>query len=223
MKYLWDENNPEGYKNRSGIYKTKVEYDFIKSHISTTKATICDLGGGSGRFALPLIKSGFDVTVVDLNSDAIELCKQKGIIKSYCCDIRFFKEFGFEIVLAMELFLVTPPADVFKISNQKLINNGLFIFVGTNKNSWRYKLHNLRKKKSENYGELSVKEYKNLLIVNGFEIIDIKGFNWIPFKVNSNNILIPIFSKLESVIFLNKWLYQSPWLLFACKKSKSIS
>jgi len=227
-QYLWDEKNPKGYYNRAGIYKTKVEYDFIKSHILNNQKTmvlsrspqILDLGGGSGRFALPLLKSGFDITVVDLDPKAIELCKHKGITKSYCCDIRNTDLTGFDVILAMELFLVTPPADVFKVSNQKLVKEGLFIFVGTNKNSWRNKLHNLRKRKSKNYGELSVKEYEDLVLVNGFEIIDIKGFNWIPFKVNSNNILIPVIAKLESVLRLNKWLYQSPWLLFACKKIK---
>jgi 2-polyprenyl-3-methyl-5-hydroxy-6-metoxy-1,4-benzoquinol methylase len=218
MKYLWDENNPKGYSNRSGFYKTKKEYQFIRSHISNPKNTILDMGGGSGRFALPLIRSGFDVTVVDLNPDAIELCKQKGITKSFCCDIREFQSAGYDIVLAIELFLVTAPEEVFKLSYQYLLDNGLFIFVGTNKNSWRYKLHNFRKDRSKNYGELSLKEYKFLVANNGFEIIDIKGFNWMPFKVNSNNLLIPFFSQIESITRLGKWLNQSPWLLFACKK-----
>lgn len=222
MLYLWDENNPEGYYNRSGKYKTKVEYDFIKSQISTQQKTILDLGGGSGRFALPLIKSGFDVTVVDLNNHAIELCKQKGITQSYCCDIRNIDMVGFDIVLAIEIFQVTHPAVVFKVANEKLVYNGSFIFVSANKNSWRCKLHNLRKKKSINQGELSIKEYEILLAENGFQISHIKGFNWIPFKVNSNNILIPVFSKIESILRLDKWLNQSPWLLFSCKKISKI-
>lgn len=227
--YRWDEKNPIGYYNRSGIYKTKVEYDFIESHISNliaigSKKSILDLGGGSGRFALPLLKSGFDVTVVDLDSNAIELCKQKGITKSYCCDIRnLVLPGGYNIALAFEVFLGVSPAEVFKVSNQQLVNEGLFIFAATNKNSWRNKLHNLRKVKSKNYGDLSINEWERLLSANGFEIIDIKGFNWMPFLLASNNILIPAFSKLESILRLGKWLNQSPWLLFACKKVNSIS
>src|SRR5450759_2844007 len=134
LNYQWDEKNPKGYYNRSGFYKTKVEYEFIKSHISDYQKTILDMGGGSGRFALPLIKAGYDLTVVDLDLNAIELCKKRGIPKSYCVDIRDFESNVFDIVLAMGLFLVTPPEVVFKIANQKLAKDGLFIFVATNKN-----------------------------------------------------------------------------------------
>ena len=218
LNYQWDEKNPKGYYNRSGFYKTKVEYEFIKSHISDNQKTILDMGGGSGRFALPLIKAGYDVTVVDLDSNAIELCKNKGITKSYLSDIRDFEPDGFDMVLAIELFYVTPPEIVFEIASHKLAKDGLFIFAAINKDSWRYKLHNLRANKSKNYGELSVKEYENLVVENGFSVIDIKGFNWMPFNVSSDNNLIPLFSKIESLFRLYKWLGQSPWLLFACQK-----
>src|ERR1035437_848366 len=220
--FQWEIENPKGYNNRSGIYKTRIEFNFIKSHISNLQKSILDLGGGSGRFALPLIKEGYDVTVVDLDSNAIELCKKRGITKSYCNDIRDFESIDFDIVLAIELFLVTSPKVVLEVANRKVSKNGLFIFTATNKDSWRYKLHNLKTNKSKNYGEFSLSEFENLIIENGFSIIDIKGFNWMPFKVNSNNILIPLISKLESFFRLDKWLGQSPWLLFAVKKGSAL-
>lgn len=218
IKYQWDENNPRGYFNRSGFYKTKVEFEFILKHISENHETILDIGGGSGRFALPLRQSGYDVTVIDLDSDAIDLCKKKGIIKSYCQDIRDFERIGFDIVLAIELFLVTPPDIVFNEAADRLNKDGIFIFVANNKNSWRYKLHSSRSNISKNYGEYSVKEYYSMLKDKGFKVIDVKGFNWLPFKVSSNNFLIPLFTELESLFKLYKWLEQSPFLLFACKR-----
>jgi 2-polyprenyl-3-methyl-5-hydroxy-6-metoxy-1,4-benzoquinol methylase len=220
--FQWDIENPKGYNNRSGIYKTRIEYNFIKSHISNLQESILDLGGGSGRFALPLVMEGYDVTVVDLDSNAIELCKKRGVPKSYCIDIRDFKSINFDIVLAIELFLVTSPKVVLEVASRKLSKNGLLIFTATNKDSWRYKLHNLKTNKSKNYGELSVSEFQNLIAESGFSIIDIKGFNWMPFKVNSNNILIPLISKLESFFRLYKWLGQSPWILFAVKKDSAL-
>lgn len=128
----------------------------------------------------------------------------------------------YDLVLAIELFLVTPPNDVIQIAYNSLRVNGLFITVGTNKKSWRYKLHNLRKKKSTNYGELSLKEYVSIITKNGFDIIEIKGFNWILFRVNSNSMLIPLIAKIETLFRLDKWLDQSPWLLFACIKKEKI-
>lgn len=216
--YLWDQNNPTGYFNRMGFYKTKVELDFILTHVLKKDSHILDLGGGSGRFAIPLMKLGHDVTVVDLDNDAIQLCKARGVEKAYCNDIRNINLPLFDVVLAIELFLVTTPQDVMNVVNNQLKENGIFIFVATNKLSWRYKLHSLRKKKTKNLGEFSLSEYKDMITNKGFEIIDIKGFNWMPFRVNSNSILIPFFTLIESLFRLNKWLGQSPWLLFACRK-----
>lgn len=220
--YQWDENNPSGYNNRMGWYKTKKEYQFINKYLSDKIIKILDIGGGSGRFALPIMKSGFDITVIDLDKSAIEICREKGIAKAFCVDARYFNQNNFDIALAIELFLVTPPEEIFVVANKVLNMNGLLIFVGTNKESWRYKLHNLKKNKSKNFGELSLYEYKTLIDHYGFDVIDIKGFNWMPFSVNSNNSLIPAFSKIESCLKLDKWLNQSPWFLMACKKTRNI-
>lgn len=221
-KYLWDIDNPAGYNNRSGHYKTRLEYDFIIKHLSINHKRILDLGGGSGRFAVPLLKKGLSVTILDINEQAIHLCKQRNIKNSFCIDFRDFDENDFDAVLAIELFLVTPPEDVFKVASDSLNDKGLFIFVATNNNSWRYHLHNLRKKKTINLGEFSIEEYKQMLNTYKFSIIDIKGFNWLPFTVNSNNFLIPVFTYIERKFLLNNWLQQSPWLLFACRKEETI-
>jgi SAM-dependent methyltransferase len=220
--YLWDISNPEGYNNKSGHYKTRVEYEFIINHLSQNLKRILDLGGGSGRFAVPLKAKGFQVTVIDLNEQAIQICKERHIEDSFCMDFRLFEGKGFDVVLAIELFLVTTPGEVFKIASDSLNDNGLFIFVATNKKSWRYRLHNLRKKKTPNLGEYSLNEYKRMLFAFRFSIIDISGFNWMPFRVNSNNILIPVFAFIEKTFFLNQWLTQSPWLIFACRKEGSL-
>jgi SAM-dependent methyltransferase len=219
-EYLWDITNREGYDNKSGHYKTKVESNFIFSHLPQNPARILDLGGGSGRFAVPLTEKGYMVTVLDLNKQAIHLCKERHIEDSHCMDFRFFEGKGFDVVLAIELFLVTPPRDVFRVAANSLHDKGVFIFVATNKKSWRYRLHNLRKKKTPNLGEYSLKEYKRMLNTFRFSISEVRGFNWIPFRVNSNNILIPVFAFIEKVLTLHLWLGQSPWLLFACRKEE---
>jgi SAM-dependent methyltransferase len=219
--YLWDQFNPSGYYNRMGFYKTKLELDFILQHVNTNKKVILDIGGGSGRFAVPLIQKGHEVTVVDLNAEAIRLCKERGVKNAYCKDIRELPPEKYDVVTAIELFLVTSPAEVFNTAHNQLKDNGIFIFVGTNKLSWRNKLHNLRKGKSKNLGELTIKEYFELLRSSKFEAIDIRGFNWMPFRVNSNNMLIPFFALIEKSLKLGSWLTQSPWLLFACRKIES--
>lgn len=218
-RYLWDKDNPQGYHNKMGFYKTQVELNFIIEQISKSNSSILDLGGGSGRFALPLMELKHDVTVVDLNKDAIDLCKKRGIEKAFCADIRTINLPKFDVLLAIELFLVTTPQEVLEVAAHHLKENGIFIFVATNKQSWRYKLHSLRKKKSKNLGEFTLDEYKQIANDAGFETVTIKGFNWMPFRVNSNSVLIPFIASVEKLLGLNKWLSQSPWLLFACKKA----
>ena len=218
--YQWDIKNPNGYNNKSGIYKTKIELDFILKYINKGQKAILDMGGGSGRFALPLLNLGHDVTVVDLNAEAIKICSERGINKAFCRDIRDVLPDKFDVVIAIELFLVTTPSEVFDAAYKQLKQDGIFIFVGTNKKSWRYKLHNLRKVKAKNYGEFTGKEYKKLLKSSNFEIIKMKGFNWMPFRVNSDNRLIPFFAFIEKALKLNYWINQSPWLLVACRKTE---
>lgn len=216
--YQWDINNPNGYKNRMGKYKTDFEIDFIDSHLKPEFHKIIDLGGGSGRFALPLIKKGFDVTLVDIDETAIKLAKAVGISNAHCQNLLEINEFNFDAALAIELLMVTNPHSIIKKANEIIKPNGLFIFVSANSNSWRFKIRKLKKK--NNSHDLSYSRYLDLLKENGFEIIKTEGFMWMPFKVNSNNILIPLFAKIEKTLQLGKWKNQSPWIIIVAKKIK---
>jgi 2-polyprenyl-3-methyl-5-hydroxy-6-metoxy-1,4-benzoquinol methylase len=221
--YLWDTSNPLGYGNQMGNYKTTKVVEFVKRHIITHTNKILDMGGGSGRIALPLLKEGYtNLSLVDLDRDAIQLCHQRGISNAYCSIIEKFDQTGFDTVLAIELFIVTSPQDVIQQANKKLREGGTFIFTGTNKLSWRYWLHKKRKKTTKNLGEYTLSEYRQLIVKNGFSILRIEGYNWMPFKVNSNTVLIRFFAGIENLFFLRYWLKQSPYLLFACKKDKTI-
>jgi len=221
--YLWDTSNPLGYGNRMGVYKTASVVKFVKRHVTRLTNNILDMGGGSGRIALPLVNDGFsDLTLIDQDEEAIHLCHQKGISNAFCTSINSFDQTGFDTVLAIELFIVTPPNEVLKQANKRLREGGIFIFIGTNKSSWRYWLHQQRKKTTKNLGEYTLYEYKQLVINNGFSISRIEGYNWMPFKVNSNSALIPVFAYIERMFFLRYWLEQSPYLLFACIKEKTV-
>ena len=56
MTYIWDINT--GYATKGGKYKTEREISFIKKHMPDRKTKILDIGGGSGRFAIPLTQMG---------------------------------------------------------------------------------------------------------------------------------------------------------------------
>jgi hypothetical protein len=60
--YLWDIENPEGYANVMGRYRTRKELAFLLGHVVGERLRILDVGGGSGRHAVPLAERGHDVT-----------------------------------------------------------------------------------------------------------------------------------------------------------------
>lgn len=74
--YIWDTNNLKTYKNVMGIYKTEITYKFITKYLmNNTK--ILDIGGGSGRFAIPLEMNKHDVTIIDPDSGAMKILRNK--------------------------------------------------------------------------------------------------------------------------------------------------
>jgi hypothetical protein len=73
LRYIWDEENPEGYANRIGRYRTDVESRFLFDHLGPSPLRILDMGGGSGRFGGALSDRGHDVTLIDKNPEAVAL------------------------------------------------------------------------------------------------------------------------------------------------------
>lgn len=65
---------------------------------------------------------------------------------------------------------------------------------------------------------LSYKILKNELKKKGFYIIASEGFNWIPFKHNSNNRLIDFFDYAEKILKLNRILSLAPEFIICAKK-----
>ena len=139
MTYIWDISNPKTYNNKMGVYKFKVEYKFIQSQL-TSNCSILDIGGGSGRIAIPILNLGYSVTVIEKSEEALQiLSKRNPKINVILCDfMEYQSKTKYEIILAIEVLQYINDWDLFftKISNH-LIDNGKFIFTTINPNSWR--------------------------------------------------------------------------------------
>jgi SAM-dependent methyltransferase len=219
--YLWDENNPEGYANRIGIYKKKIEFGFISKFIDPSITTIIDIGGGSGRIAHNLKNLNKDITIVDVNETAVSLAKERGL-NAYCSDILYFNEiYKYDMAIAIESLDYIENKSVFFNKVYSLLNdNGYLIFTIPNIKSWRYILRHFKKRKTDYYHS-TYYQYKRLIKDAGFDFISSEGFMWMPFKVNSNNRLIPAIQFIEGISGLKKFISQSPWIIISCKKIPS--
>ena len=222
-RYFWDENNPRSYNNRMGIYKTNIERDFINNYLpSGQKYNILDVGGGSGRHVMPLLKKNHSVTIIDKSTPAFMLAKERYPSVNYInqdfltANIRHNL---YDLVIAIEVIMYIKNLDFFLLKIHKsLKDNGLLIFTATNINSWRYILRKFRKNRCKYFNEFTPKNYEKVLKKCRFKIITVEGFLWMPFRLNSNNFLIPFFQNFEKILSLNYFIIQSPALLFCAQK-----
>lgn len=218
--YIWDISS--GYSTKIGKYKTELEKDFIYKHLPSKKINVLDIGGGSGRFAIPLSEIGHKVTVVEPNEEALFLLKQRN--NTVKCINSNFEEFiaieKYDVVLIIEVL-----GDFENIENifskvDDLLNpNGLLIISTKNTGSFMNKIKSVLRRKRHAYpGYTTLNSYKGILKKKSFQVEEIKGLNWLPFKVNSNSVLVPLFISLINILSLNNWISQSPELLICAKK-----
>ena len=124
------------------------------------------------------------------------------------------------MVILIEVFDLIPNKEELLIKIHSLLKiNGFFLFTYNNNKSWRRFLQKvIRFNYITDHFYLSNNEVSELLIRNKFKIQDRQGFHWIPFRVNSNNILISLFIRFERILQLSKWISQSPFIFIASQK-----
>jgi SAM-dependent methyltransferase len=222
MDYFWDYQGLGAYNNKTGLYKSKRQLDFILKNNNPAADRILDIAGGAGRFSIPLSRHSKNVTVIDINKKAIELLNERSKdINGLCGDFVSMKVDGFySLILCIEAIFYFPDWNAFfkKISSL-LTSEGVFIFTYTNPNSWRYRLRKLKLRgKPGAYTEPVFSDLKVILSIYNLEISSVEGMNWMPLPVISNSPLVNIFASIEKIFRLNKWIAQSPWLLIAVRK-----
>ncbi|MEK7795283.1 MAG: class I SAM-dependent methyltransferase [Candidatus Hydrogenedentota bacterium] len=218
---LWDVNNPRAYNNRMGRYKTQAEWEFIQRHLPDRPLRILDIGGSSGRFALPLAELGHHVTVIDIAENALAILREKGHpnIAVHCGDVlQFEPDFKFDAALAIESAVyINLPWLLAKV-NSLLAGGAPFLFTHLNRASWRYFAQGLLNRGATRYPIYTPSELRVMIEAANFRVEAVMGFVWMPFRFNSNSPLVSVFAAAERVLGLRRWIHQSPWLFYAARK-----
>jgi len=228
MAYNWDYLDKKAYNNKVGNYKFRREFKFIVDNGIEKFENILDIAGGSGRFAIPLCQYSNSITVLDLNSDALQLIKErKNSIKTIHADFNTIEINDiYSLILCIEgLGSFQDWEKFFNQVSGLLQEDGRFIFTYTNPSSWRFLLRKLKHWKNgfHPYTEMELNELKVLLIKCNFEIVTMEGMNWIPFSLSSNSVFVGFFGKIEQLFRLKNWHSQSPWILFSVKQITRIN
>jgi SAM-dependent methyltransferase len=221
--YTWGVDDPRGYSNRMGRYKTEREWRFIRSHLPGRQLAILDLAGGSGRFAERLSSDGHSVTVVDISRPALAALAQRRLPRVEIVEhdiLTLPVERLFDVVIMIEglVYLTSVPAtEAFARIARHLRPGAPFILTSLNRSSWRSIPRTLLRRGMP-YRTQCASEVRAALDEGGFSLIAMEGFMWQPFAVRSNSPLVGFFGGLERGLGLGRWLGQSPWHLVAARK-----
>lgn len=218
----WDITNPMGYANRMGSYKTRIEYEFIRTHIPPAPARVLDIAGGSGRFATKLLNAGYDVTVNDMDEQSLRTVRERCFNASPKFLLGDFLQTQvpgqFDCALAMECLDRMPFEDAVARAHALLRRGGIFVLTVLNSGSWRFAARRILGRAPEIEYVMNTRSYAEVVTKAGFEILALRGLMWMPFVVNSNSPLVPLFENVERLFRLSASYSQSPWLLIAVRR-----
>lgn len=220
-EYYWDLAN----KMRMGNYLTRKEIKFIDSFLDSNNIDTClDVACGSGRFSIPISQHGIRVMAVDydlvpLRKSMAKNGRSRSSIQIICGDANKlpFKKKSFDCIISVETVDYLDITNFLKYCNKILKIDGHLLFTLSNNHSYKKYIHRALSKRRTFY-RYAFHDIELCLENEGFKLEKCIGFNWIPFKRNSNSVLIPIFEFLENVLMLEYFPAVSPWVFFIAKK-----
>ena len=65
------------YASTRGRVRLSLVLERLRSSLPPPPARILDAGGGTGAFAIPLAKDGYDVTLLDASAEWVGLAREK--------------------------------------------------------------------------------------------------------------------------------------------------
>jgi len=216
-----------------GKYSTYVEGSFIQESLMlhlAKSAVIFDVGGGSGRFAIPLYRNGYRVIVEETNPLPLRIlrCREPAIpLILLDSKAKHFpiKEASVDCILCIEADSLVLLEWFFSECNRILKGNGIIIFTILNRFSYKgfYKKLILREDFSKHLWEkshygTSFRRIKLRLRNAGFKITGAKGFYWLPVSRESNSKLVPYFALIEKLLHLDLLPSLGPRIIIRARK-----
>jgi Methylase involved in ubiquinone/menaquinone biosynthesis len=132
LRQAYDKYAEERDQSRMASWKFEVRQQFLHSLLEEDKNTILEIGAGTGRDGHYFQENQFEVVCVDLSSEMVRLCKEKGL-DARQMDVRelTFDDGQFDSVYAMNSLLHVPKAeigDVLANIHRVLKPGGLFFY-----------------------------------------------------------------------------------------------
>lgn len=198
-------------RTKMGCYLTQIEQEFFEHAIDFSRCRmVCDVGSGAGKFSLLAAQNGAEIVALDVGRHELRRLKAKNSqvdlvladakalpLRSGCMDAVFSME---------TLDYIENLERVFLECSGVLKAGGTFVFSLGNTSSFKCKVKQVR---GSGYLHSYAKALSALINV-GFHPTAKQGYNWLPFNRTSENTLVPLLAKMESLLGLRKVPKYSP-------------
>jgi SAM-dependent methyltransferase len=212
-----------------GAYTTEIERRVIlQGQALRSKPTkALEIGCEGGRWSKMLADMGWQMTCIDVNPKALEVC-QKKVPSAKCIlasqtDQKIPCESGsLGYLLCMEVAQVIQSDWFLPEAFRVLGEGGVLVGMVWNRTSWRGVMTRARymlNRDDEGFYERSYPAWRKKARQIGFQMTHEEGFCWAPFGRMSNSTLIPASVKLERAFQLPRFVSVSPWVAFIARKA----
>jgi 2-polyprenyl-3-methyl-5-hydroxy-6-metoxy-1,4-benzoquinol methylase len=200
------------YRTTYGQYTTKCCLDFITKNLESSERNlhILDVGGGNGRFAIPLIERGHQVTINELDDKLIEILKREqpalSAIAGDFLHLKLEQQFDAIICLGTIKLMDVKIEKILDKFSRVLKPGGKLIFEMINPDCIRKKIRN-PSNYTQYYTECPPELLEKTLLKLGFKNIKMKGLAALTPPVRYNfSFLVFIASFLEKQFNLHNRL-----------------
>ena len=218
---FWERNT----QNRWSQYLLGIEEDIVLRTLERFEqpGKAIEVGCDGGKWSTLLHSLGWDVTCVDIDPDALAICRQRlpdAKIVFADPEATTYEIDGdqFDFLFAIQV----PPSQEpwFAREAARLLKPGaLAVFDVINAASYRAYLSLLRSmvSRDELFYTCRFADVQKDYEAEGFEFLETIGYAWAPFSRDSNSLVIPFVTGLEKCFGLRGFSRYAPWVISSVK------
>jgi SAM-dependent methyltransferase len=216
-------------QTRWGKYITEIEQEAIlKAHrLAGTPSVAVEVGCEGGRWSKLLSEIGWQMICTDVDAKSLEVCKSKVptaitlLVQPDDTRIPCDPETA-GLMLCIEVWEVMQsgwfPDEIFRV----LKPDGLIMGAFTNRLSLRgtYRHFSARRRHKYDFYQHSYPLWRQHMRSKGFSFLFERGMCWFPFPRESNSPLVPVCTRIERSLGLQRIASLSPWVAFIAQKRR---
>jgi SAM-dependent methyltransferase len=214
-----------------GSYAMSVEQRVLlqAQTLARYPTTALEIGCDGGRWAQLLTERGWRMTCTDIYRKPLAICQQR-LPEATCIHVRPddctlpCADASMGLISCIQVFPALHANWFMSEAFRVLSPGGVLVGTCLNRASYRgFLYHHVRWLRMRESGAWywypeAYRSWRNRLLGHGFTLLHEEGYCWPPFRRSSNSPLVPIATRIERYLVLNKLVCLSPLVVFIAKK-----